>query len=178
MIVGLLLTGLSVATSTDRQTGPVQDVLLDIINIYPELGLLTLLLSTGVAALTYTASALRIGVTGGSLRRIVFEGDASDRKRLRGLTRSSSKWIEQNYQTNGYNSPLATLTLIFLVYAVVLLILGGIEMVRGVQCYENFVGLVFIRFSPLLLEPERNSARESSVKYACVDRESTVHVNQ
>lgn len=144
VIVGLILTGLSVATSTERQTNPVQEVLPDAINIYTELGLLALLLSTGVAALTYTASALRIGVTGGSLRRIVFEGDTPDRKRLRGLTRSYSKWIEQNYRTNAYNAPLATLTLIFLVYAVVLLTLGGIETVRTVQWYEDVVALVFI----------------------------------
>jgi uncharacterized membrane protein YozB (DUF420 family) len=144
VIVGLILTGLSVATGAERQTDPVQEVLPDVINTYTELGLLALLLSTGVAALTYTASALRIGVTGGSLRKIVFEGDTADRKRLRGLTRSYSKWIEQNYRTNAYNAPLATLTLIFLVYAVVLFTLGGIETIRPVQWYENVVALVFI----------------------------------
>jgi hypothetical protein len=143
VIVGLILTGLSVATGTDKQTGSVQAALPDVINIYTELGLLAILLSTGVAALTYTASALRIGVTGGSLRRIVFEGDISDRKRLRGLTRSYSKWIEQNYRTNAYNAPLATLTLVFLVYAVVLLTLGGIETIRSVRWYENVVALGF-----------------------------------
>jgi uncharacterized membrane protein YozB (DUF420 family) len=144
VIVGLILTGLSVATGTESQTDPVQEVLPDIINVYTELGLLALLLSTGVAALTYTASALRIGVTGGSLRRIVFEGDTPDRKRLRGLTRSYSKWIEQNYRTNAYNAPFATLTLIFLVYAVVLLTLGGIETIRAVQWYENLIALLFM----------------------------------
>lgn len=144
VIVGLILTGLSVATGTGGQGDPVQEVLPDVINIYTELGLFALLLSTGVAALTYTASALRIGVTGGSLRRIVFEGDTSDRKRLRGLTRSYSKWIEQNYRTNAYNAPFATLTLIFLVSAVVLFTLGGIETIRTVQWYENAVALVFI----------------------------------
>lgn len=82
-------------------------------------------------------------MTGGSLRRIVFEGDTPDRKRLRGLTRSYSKWIEQNYQTNAYNAPLATLTLIFLLYAVVLLILGGIETIRAVQWYETVIALAF-----------------------------------
>lgn len=144
VIVGLLLTGLSVATGTGSETGPVEQLLPSAVNIYTELGLFMLLLSTGVAALTYTASALRIGVTGGSLRRIVFEGDTSDRKRLRGLTRSYSKWIEQNYRTNAYNAPLATLTLIFLVYAVVLLTLGGIETIRAVRWYENAVALLFI----------------------------------
>lgn len=144
VIVGLILTGLSIATGAGRHTGPVQEALPDVINVYTELALLALLLSTGVAALTYTASALRIGVTGGSLRRIVFEGDTPDRKRLRGLTRSYSQWIEQNYRTNAYNAPLATLTLIFLVYAVVLLTLGGIETIRAVQWYENVVALVFI----------------------------------
>jgi uncharacterized membrane protein YozB (DUF420 family) len=144
VIVGLLLTGLSVTTGTEKQTDPVQEVLPDVINVYTELALLALLLSTGVAALTYTASALRIGVTGGSLRRIVFEGDTPDRKRLRGLTRSYSKWIEQNYRTNAYNAPLATLTLIFLVYAVVLLVLSGIEIIRAVQWYENVAALVFL----------------------------------
>lgn len=144
VIVGLLLTGLSVATGTGSETGPVEQLLPSAVNTYTELGLFMLLLSTGVAALTYTASALRIGVTGGSLRRIVFEGDTSDRKRLRGLTRSYSKWIEQNYRTNAYNAPLATLTLIFLVYAVVLLTLGGIETIRAVRWYENAVALLFI----------------------------------
>jgi hypothetical protein len=105
VIVGLILTGISVATGIGRQTAPVQGLLSDGINIYTELGLLAILLSTGVAALTYTASALRIGVTGGSLRRIVFEGDTPDRKRLRGLTRSYAKWIERNYLTNAYNAP-------------------------------------------------------------------------
>ena len=144
VIVGLIFTGLSVVTGTESQTDQVQEILPDVINIYTELGLLALLLSTGVAALTYTASALRIGVTGGSLRRIVFEGDTLDRKRLRGLTRSYSKWIEQNYRTNAYNAPLATVTLIFLVYAVILLTLGGIETIRAVRWYENVVAMIFI----------------------------------
>lgn len=144
VIVGLILTGLSIATGTGSQTDLVQVILPDVINIYTELGLLALLLSTGVAALTYTASALRIGVTGESLRKIVFEGNTPDRKRLRGLTRSYSKWIEQNYRTNAYNAPLATLTLTFLVYAVVLLTLGGIEAIRAVQSYEIVVALIFI----------------------------------
>jgi hypothetical protein len=144
VIVGLILTGLSIATGAGRQTEPVQQLLLDTINIYTQLGLLALLLSTGVAALTYSASALRIGVSGESLRRIVFEGDIPDRKRLRGLTRSYSNWIEQNYRTNAYNAPLATLTLSCLVYAVVLFTLGGIETIRGVLWYENAVALIFI----------------------------------
>jgi hypothetical protein len=144
VIVGLVLTGISLATGDGEQTEPVQELLPGVINIYTELGLLALLLSTGVAALTYTASVSRIGVTGKSLRRIVFEGSFSDRKRLRGLTRSYSKWIEQNYQTNAYNAPLATFTLIFLVYAVVLLTLGAIEAIRPVRIYENAVALVFI----------------------------------
>lgn len=142
VIVALLFTALSVATGS--QADPVQEVLPNVLNLYTGLGILALLLSTGLAALTYTASAVRIGVTGGSLRSIVFEGDTSDRKRLRGLTRSYAKWIEQNYRTNAFNAPLATLTLILLVYAVVLLVLGGIESIRSVRLYEIVGAVAFL----------------------------------
>jgi hypothetical protein len=116
----------------------------EITNIYTELGVLSLLLSTAFAGLTYTASALRIGLTGDSLRQIVFEGDTPDRKRLRGLANSYASWIEQNYETNAYNAPLATGMLLLLVYAVTLLALGGIETLRPVRTYEVIGTIVFL----------------------------------
>jgi len=136
VIIGLLLTGASVAVRTGSESQTVSNLLPEITNIYTELGILSLLLSTALAGLTYTASALRIGLTGDSLRQIVFEGNAPDRKRLRGLTNSYASWIEQNYETNAYNAPLATGMLLLLVYAVSLLALGGIETLRPVRWYE------------------------------------------
>lgn len=145
VIVGLLTTGLSISIGDGTsQSDSVRELLPDILNIYTELGMLSLLLSTALAALTYTASASRIGLTGGGLKKMIFEGDAPDRKRLRGLIDSYSTWIERNYRTNAYNAPLATATLLLLVYAVTLLVLGGIETIRGVQSLEITGAVIFL----------------------------------
>lgn len=145
VVIGLLLTGLSVATRSDGgQSESARELLPVVANIYTELGVLALLLSTALAALTYTASASRIGLSGNSLRQIVFEGNAPDRKRLRGLANSYASWIESNYETNAYNAPLATGTLLLLVYAVTLLVLGGIETLRAVHWYEAGGAIIFL----------------------------------
>lgn len=145
VVIGLLLTGLSVATRNDGgQSESVRELLPAVANIYTELGVLALLLSTALAALTYTASVSRIGLSGNSLRQIVFEGNAPDRKRLRGLANSYASWIESNYKTNAYNAPLATGTLLLLVYAVTFLVLGGIETLRAVRWYEAGGAIIFL----------------------------------
>ncbi|MCF2207880.1 hypothetical protein KVP02_09495 [Halobacterium salinarum] len=145
VIMGLLLTGLSLAMGNGGENeNLVRETLPNVANIYTESGLIILLFSTALAALTYTASALRIGVTGDSLEQIVFEGNASDRKRLRGLAKSYSSWIRRNHQTNAYNAPLATGTLLLLVYSVTLFALGGIEALRTVRWYEILGATLFL----------------------------------
>lgn len=145
VVVGILLSGLSLAmNNSGQQTDPLVKLLPAIVNVYTELGMVALLLSTAFAAVTYTASALRIGVSGDSLRQIVFEGTASDRDRLRGLADSYASWIQTNHRTNAFNAPLATVTLILLVCAVTFFLLGGLEALRDVRGYELAAVVVFL----------------------------------
>lgn len=129
VLLSLLLTGLSLAVDTGTtQTSPVQFPTL--VNAYTTAGFVSLLLSTGLAGITYTASNLRAGMSAPDLRNVV-DNEYTDRENVEGLIMSYANWIEHNYVVNAKNAPLLTLTILLLIYAITLLAFGLKQAVTG-----------------------------------------------
>ncbi|WP_277543834.1 hypothetical protein [Haloarcula laminariae] len=129
VLLGVILTGLSVA-SPAQGAGNAPVVYADFANSYSIAGICFLLLSTGVAAVTYTASSLTAGVGPNDLVQMV-ENDYTDTQNLEGLVSSYSNWVEYNYRVNAKNAPLGTLTLLLLIVAMASLSLGVKQALTG-----------------------------------------------
>jgi len=101
-----------------------------------------LIISTAMAAVTYTASDIRGGMSGSALNNLV-ENDKSDKENLKDIVKSYSFYINFNYRTNARNAPLGTLTLLLLIYAITSLALGTTKLVTGT--IEGWlIGLAFV----------------------------------
>ncbi|GAA0309897.1 hypothetical protein [Halarchaeum salinum] len=130
VLLGIILTGISIALNARPSQASAASVLVDFVNGYTIVGIILLLGSTAVAAVTYTASDLRTGMSGKDLRAML-DNDYTDRQNVEGLVESYSHWIEHNFRTNARNAPLGTLTLLLLVYAMTALALGTVQAATG-----------------------------------------------
>lgn len=129
VLLGIILTGISLAVDTGAGSESLQEVS-DLYNKYTIGGVVMLLLSTGVAAVTYTSSSLQAGVSANDLRMFL-DNDFDDRANLEGLVEGYSEWIEYNYEVNAKNAPLGTLTLLLLIFAMTSLSLGVYRAIAG-----------------------------------------------
>lgn len=122
VVLGIILTGISL---TSGPVGAQENVIQysDLINSFTISGLVFLLFSTGVAAITYTSSSLTAGVAPGDLQTFL-DNDLNDRQNLEGLVEGYADWIQYNYKTNAKNAPLGTFTVLLLVYSMTALALG------------------------------------------------------
>jgi hypothetical protein len=127
LLLGIVLTGLSLVANNADSGGAIDSsVFRRLGNVYVELGLLCLLVSTALAALTYTASSMREGMSGRDINDLL-TNEYSDRENLYGIVDSYSRWMQYNFKINTRNAPLGTSTLLFLVYGIVALSLGVFE---------------------------------------------------
>ena len=110
------------------------------INNYTVFGLLCLLLSTGLAALTYTSSDLQTGVGNDDLQQIL-EGDYEEEVVLEGLVDAYGDWIEFNTQTTIRNAPYVTLTVLLVVAAITSFSLGLLEAASSVPIYADLLAI-------------------------------------
>lgn len=129
VLLGIILTGISLAVDTGTGSDSLQ-VVSDLYNTYTIGGVVMLLLSTGVAAVTYTSSSLQAGVSANDLRMFL-DNDFDDRTNLEGLVEGYAEWIEYNYEVNAKNAPLGTLTLLLLIFAMTSLALGVYRAIAG-----------------------------------------------
>lgn len=90
-------------------------------------GVLALVGSTSLAALTYTASSMKVGMSSNDIGS-VHQSDLSDEEHNHKLMTSYRRWIEQNRRTIALNSDLVTLTILLLVYGTVFTVLGILSM--------------------------------------------------
>jgi hypothetical protein len=86
-------------------------------------GVLALVGSTSLAALTYTASSMKVGMSSNDIES-VHHSDLSDEEYTHKLMTSYRRWIQQNRRTIALNSDLVTLTILLLVYGTVFTVLG------------------------------------------------------
>ncbi|MFB6225313.1 MAG: hypothetical protein ABEI13_02550 [Candidatus Paceibacteria bacterium] len=138
VLLSIILTGLSIVSSGLRSDESVARILyIQLHNIYTFTGLLSIIVSTSLAALTYTTSSMRSGLSGKDISSILYNNN-SDKENLYGIVGSYSEWIQQNFRTNTRNAPLGTATIIFLVYGIVLLAVGVYDTVTsGIMWYES-----------------------------------------
>jgi len=128
LLVGVVVSALSI---TDRlgdasMTGvPMID---QFQNVYVELGLASLVLSTAVAAITYTVTEYDGGVSGDNLTRLL-QAELPHEGVEALLVKNYATRINFNRSANVRNTPLITATIVFAVTGVVLLTVGTYQAV-------------------------------------------------
>lgn len=127
LLLSIVLTGFSVIGASGTEQ-PVSAVVSQYLNPFAVAGLVSILVSTALAALTYTASSMREGLSGRDLERLLY-GDFTDKEKMYGIVQSYSQWAQSNFKVNTKNAPLGTMTVSFLVYGIVFLAAGVYEAV-------------------------------------------------
>jgi hypothetical protein len=130
LLIGVIVSALSIAAQNGGEVNSTLPGVDPFINLYMKLGVASLILSTALAALTYTASELDVGVDSDNLTSLI-RADMSldDAQEL--LVKNYIVRINFNRSTNIRNLPLITSTIVFLVVAVVCFTLGVYEAVIG-----------------------------------------------
>lgn len=144
ILLGIILTGLSIASAPgSSQSAPL--AYSDLVNNYTVIGTVSLLLSTGAAAVTYTASSLKAGASAKDIDRFL-TSNYSDREDYRLLVEGYTDWIQYNYKVNAKNAPLGTLTILLLILSMLFLALGVKQAATGhMEIYlKIFAVLLFI----------------------------------
>ena len=117
LLIGLILTALSFTSQAEYTN--VQSFL----NVYTGLGIVSLIISTAFAALTYTASDLEVGVDPDDVA-LLLESDTTTTEFDEVVTKSYAMWIRFNDRTNIRNTPLITMTVFLVIAAIAYLSLG------------------------------------------------------
>jgi hypothetical protein len=140
VLVGLVLTAVSFVANSSDSAGQ----LTDLINAYSIAGVGLLLLSTVLAALTYSVSTFRGGMSYEDVRQFVGMSEKySDVQVLEGIVLSYAEWIRFNDTTNIRNSVYITATILTLVYALVALALSVVVATGGtIPLYWSAVVLI------------------------------------
>lgn len=123
VVAGALLTVVSITVDAEVGLSPLY-------NRYTLAGAASLLGSTVFAALTYTVSDTSIGLSDSDVRAVVAAGP-DKRAFTESLLDGYADWIAFNYRANVANTPLITLTLLLLIYAVTGFGLGVLSVVLG-----------------------------------------------
>lgn len=137
LLIGVILSVLTFSSQTEAV--PLEDLL----NTYVGAGVFLLVSSTAAAALTYTASDVRAGMSTEDVVTMLQEDMTEDELELV-LSKSYAKWIRDNQSTEVLDAFYSTTTVLLLIYSVTYLSLG---------IYRALLGP-----APLLLEGVANVA--------------------
>lgn len=116
LLIGIVVTGGSILVQAELDIGL-------FLNLFTVFGSLLLLVSTGLAAVTYTASNLRGGLDADAIEAIIaaeYDGDEFEQQ----LLRSYARWIEYNARVTAVNDILATVTVILVFVSFVYIVAG------------------------------------------------------
>ncbi|WP_226007572.1 hypothetical protein [Natrinema salinisoli] len=121
LLIGLVVTGGSIVVQTELDVVP-------FVNLFTVISALLLLVSTGLAGVTYTASNLRGGIDGDAVDVALATARADpaadgDRFEVR-LLRSYGEWIEYNARVTAVNDMFATVTVLMVIAAFVYVVAG------------------------------------------------------
>lgn len=121
LLIGIVVTGGSVLVQTELEVGV-------FINPFTLTGGFLLLVSTGLASVTYTASNLRGGLGHDAVEAAIESADGSDSQDdsafERRLLRSYARWIDYNARVIAVNDILVTVTVLFVFVAFVYVVAG------------------------------------------------------
>jgi hypothetical protein len=145
LIIGALLTLASVSVRSD------QFAVDDFFNPYTIGGLASLIVSTGFAGLTYTASDTEPGIRASEITEILDKETPPDQY-YEELSYGYAKWIRFNNKTNIRNTPLITITILLVVYGITLISVGVAEGVTDESLPQVIYtgGAVFLLFLTLV----------------------------
>jgi len=150
VIIGLLLTGVSIATDFGTAGHVDMDQIRDtsqFVSVYTKYGGLSLLLSTTFAGLTYTASTMQLGIGSGLIEEIREETyDKPEYHEL--LVEYYADWVDENDDKLSVNAFLITFTTWLAIYGVLMLALG---VVRPLFDFVPNGSFVFVTLSMALL---------------------------
>lgn len=137
LLIGVIVSALSIeaktggSTAVSNSSNDSPTLLLDhFLNPHTKLGVGFLILSTALAALTYTASELDVGVSSDNLTSLI-KAEFSTAERQELLLKNSIVRINFNRSTNIRNIPLISATILFLVSGVLFFTLGTYEAIIG-----------------------------------------------
>lgn len=129
-LIGILISVLSIAI----QVGPGSETGVEniepFVNVYTEIGLGSLVLSTAFAAMTYTASELDVGVSSENLTGLLKAGFTQEETEEL-LVQNYIMRINFNRSTNLRNIPMIQLTIVLIVSAIVSFVLGLYHGISG-----------------------------------------------
>ncbi|WP_200531806.1 hypothetical protein [Halorubrum sp. LN27] len=147
LLIGIVVTGGSIVVQTTVD-------LAAFLNPFTVVGGLLLLASTGLAAVTYTASDLRGGLDLKAVDAVVTAernggSDSSDAPEFdERLLRSYAEWIDYNARVTAVNDLLATVTVLLIFVAFVYVIAGVVVGAAGLTPVESWTSfLVLTAFS-------------------------------
>lgn len=123
LLIGLLFTAASFVADSSLSLSVLDNPALYV-------GVLSLLLSSALATLTYTASDTEVGIEEGKIGEVI-ESDLTEKEFELAVAQSHRRWIWFNNRTNVLNAPLITLTNIFLIIGLSHLGLGAYLALHG-----------------------------------------------
>lgn len=106
ILIGAVLTGVS-ATATNQALTEAIGGIQSLLNIHFILGVLFILLSSLLAAVTYTSTTKAVGMSGNDIKNIV-QNDHTSEENLEGIVKGYSTWMGYNFRKNVRNAPLGT----------------------------------------------------------------------
>lgn len=139
LLIGIVVTGGSILIQTDLELGP-------FLNVFTATGGALLLISTGVAAVTYTASNLRGGINADAVEAAIAVGSTgnihseSAEAFEERLLRSYAQWIDYNTRVTAVNDMLATITVLLVFVAFVYVVAGVVSATLPLTTFGMAVG--------------------------------------
>lgn len=147
LLIGIVVTGGSIVVQTTVD-------LAVFLNPFTVVGGLLLLASTGLAAVTYTASDLRGGLSIDAVDAVVArersggetgpDGPGGDAEFDERLLRSYAEWIDYNARVTAVNDLLATVTVLLIFVAFVYVIAGVAVGAAGLSGVESLVSFAVL----------------------------------
>lgn len=122
-LIGILVSVLSIVTQFGPETESGLGRIEPFLNVYTEIGVGALVLSTAFAAMTYTTSELDVGISSENLTDLL-RADFSREETEELLIKNYIIRINFNRSTNVRNIPLFQLTILFIIVAIVSFVLG------------------------------------------------------
>ena len=122
LLLSIALTGFSVVAA-NGDAGAIGGVS-DLANAFVFGGFLAILTSTILAALIYTGSQYRSGMSGRDLEKRLLDDEAEPIDALYTTAEGYAEWTQHNFEVNTRLAPLSTAMLLALIYGLVLLTAG------------------------------------------------------
>lgn len=128
LLVGVVVSALSIVSQLGGDATTAGPVIGQFQNGYVELGVASLVLSTALAAVTYSATEYDVGISADNAKKVL-AADLPAKEFETLLLKNYIARVNFNRSTNVRNIPLVTATIVFAVAGVVLLALGTYQVV-------------------------------------------------